>query len=148
MKLLKSKSLLVSAIIVALFSIGFLGIQVYASYNGNSVKLADKIAGEDLTNDVMKVETQNTGYVTSTSPGTQNAIKSGAGLLHSVTISSPKATGIVYIYDALTAAGTPIATITTTVTSTPFTLTYDKIFATGLSVKTEGQAQNISISYR
>lgn len=118
---------------------------------GNSQSnLYTKIAGEDLTNDVIKTEAQYNGYTTTTA-GTANAVKSGTGFIHSVTLNRVNTGEVVALYDALTVTGTPFATITIDTTSTAATLTYDRLLTTGLTVVTtagSGFAPNVSISYR
>ncbi len=78
---------------------------------------------------------------------TTTIVKSGGGILHTITINNPVATGVITIYDSLTAAGSVIATITTPANPQPFTLHLDATFTTGLTVVTATAAQNITISY-
>lgn len=116
--------------------------------NGRST-LGTKLAGEDLTNDVMKVEEQMLGYTTTTR-GTANAVKTGAGFIHSVTFDRVTNGTTLTLYDALTVTGSPIDTITLDTTSTPFTLVYDQLLTTGLTVVTGGVGAlpSIKINYR
>lgn len=81
---------------------------------------------------------------------TTTVVKSGAGVLHTLTINKPVASDTITIYDNTAGSGTAIAipTIPSTVTGeSPFTLIYDAAFATGLTVVTSG-SDDITVSYR
>lgn len=81
---------------------------------------------------------------------TTTTVKSGAGILHGITINTPVASATITLYDKTTATGTKIATITlpSTITSeSPFRLMYDVSFATGLTIVTSG-ATDLTVSYR
>jgi hypothetical protein len=102
------------------------------------------IAGEDLTNNKMVVEQRNV-YTTITSTGTSAAIKSGANFLNSITINNPStlltatAASTIAIYDALTATGTPLATISLPLSANmvgaqPFNVPYNVSLNTGLTI--------------
>lgn len=78
---------------------------------------------------------------------TTTAVKSGAGVLHTVTFNKPVAGGVVTIYDNTAGSGTIIGTITVPASPQPVTLTYDASFATGLTIITATQAQDITVSY-
>ncbi len=97
-----------------------------------AVSLYTKIAGEDLTNNVMKTESQYSGtYATADAQ-----IKGAAGFLHSVTFmctdAAPTA-GSIIIYDSLTEANTIILSITFTTTPfVAFTVVLDRICTTGI----------------
>jgi hypothetical protein len=152
MKSNKLKYVIISAVVISIFSAGFLGIQAYASYTGNSVKLADKIAGEDLTNDVMKTETRFSYYATSSDAGS-TGIKVGSGVLHSITVNNLNVkTPIITLYDNTSAAGTKIATLPAS--STQQTYVYDVSFGTGLLINvgtqngTTGTGMDVTVSYR
>ena len=82
-----------------------------------------------------------------TAAGTTAAIKTGTGLLHSVSINNPLA-GTHTIIDG-TAAGTggTVAIILVAATDHPVTLMYDYNLANGLSVIT-GATTDITITYR
>ena len=108
--------------------------------------LATAISGEDLTNDVLKVESRYT-YQALTSLVTLN-VKSGSGFLHSVSIGGYSGPTI-EIYDSLTATGTLIGRLVNSVT--PQTFIYDVTFATGLTINPQpgtGILPNITVSYR
>lgn len=109
-----------------------------------------KLAGEDLTNDVLKVE-QRFSYtpITLAAP-TTTVVKSGAGFLHAIIINKATATGVITIYDNTAASGTIIATITqpAAVLATSYVLPYNVSFATGLTIVTSAAAQDITVSWR
>lgn len=112
------------------------------------VSLGTKIAGEDLTDDVMKVESQMTYNNISTA--TTTTIKSGSGFFHALIINKHVATGVITIYDSTTATGTKIATITagaTVLTDPPITAIYDLKFTNGLTIVTSA-AENLTVLYR
>lgn len=113
-----------------------------------NVNLGTLIAGEDLTNNVLKVE-QRMSYA-NIATATTTTVKSGAGFLHSIVINKHVATGIITVYDNTAGSGTLIATITTgaaLLSDPPLTAILDVSFATGLTIVTS-QAENITISYR
>lgn len=100
------------------------------------ISLATLIAGEDLTNNVLKTEQRFTtsGVLTS-----DTTVKSGAGFLHTVTIAQNDAAptaGTIDVYDnTTTGSGTKLFTWTlTTAVFTPFSVVIDASFATGLTV--------------
>lgn len=107
--------------------------------------LATKLAGEDLTNDVMKVEGQFT-YATITT-GTTTTIKTGSGVVHSVSIVGGTL-GAITAYDNTSGSGTtilPTFTPTATLPCPPIIL--DAKFSTGLTIVTAA-ATIITICYR
>lgn len=125
--------------------------QENANLPAMSVNIGDmttKLAGEDLTNDVLKVEEQyKYNYIVTAAT---TLVKNTSGILHSITINKPVAAGIIEVYDAITAAAPTIAIITraaTLLTDGPVTLLYDVKFNTGLTIKTT-ETQNITVSYR
>jgi len=79
---------------------------------------------------------------------TTTLVKSGAGLLHGVTVNSlGTVASTIEVYDALTATGTPLAIIDSLTLSGQFL--YDINFATGLTLVTTGTvAPNLTVSYR
>ena len=79
---------------------------------------------------------------------TTTLVKSGAGILHGVTINSKgTVASTVTIYDALTAIGNPIAIIDSLTLSGQFV--YDINLDTGLTIVTTGTvAPNLTVSYR
>lgn len=112
--------------------------------NGNlKSTLATAVAGEDLTNDVLKVE-QRFSY-SNIASATTTTVKSGAGFLHSIVINTTAA-GTITIYDNTAGSGTKIGTIAASVVIGS-TMMYDVSFATGLTIVTAG-ASDITVSYR
>ena len=112
------------------------------------VGLGEEIAGEDLTNDVLKVE-QRFNYL-NISTATTTVVKSGAGFLHLIVVNKHVATGVITIYDNTAGSGTKIATITTGAALTsdsPICSLYNVSFSTGLTIVTS-QAEDLTVSYR
>lgn len=120
--------------------------------NGNKkVTQATLLAGEDLTNDVLKVEERYTYFA----PVVADAlIKTGAGFVHSITISQADAAptaGTIQIRDGVSSGNGTVMfewNLTTAV-FTPFTIILDATFATGLYIDftTTGDV-NVQGSYR
>ncbi len=77
---------------------------------------------------------------------TTTLVKTGAGVLHSITFNKPTSGGVCELDDAITNTNA-FATITTPAGNVPVTLTYDVGFTTGLSITTSTQAQDITVSY-
>lgn len=100
------------------------------------------IAGEDLTNNVMKTE-QRFSYANITS-ATTTTVKSGSGFLHAITINTTAA-GTITIYDNTAGSGTKIGTLEASVGEQTFT--YNVAFSTGLTIVTAA-ASDITVSYR
>src|SRR4051812_25784845 len=73
--------------------------------NWLAVSLGSKLAGEDQTADVLKVENRFS-YATITS-ATTTVVKSGAGFLHRIVVTGGT-TGTIVAYDATSAAGTKV----------------------------------------
>jgi len=114
------------------------------------VSQGTKLAGEDLTNDVMKIEGQFT-YKAVTATDAQ--VKAGAGVLRCITFSCNDAAptaGSIIVFDSLTETGTQIFNHTFTTTPfVPFTVFFDCVFATGLYLGFTTTADvNVSVSYR
>lgn len=111
--------------------------------------LATLIAGEDLTNNVLKVE-QRFSYAQATA---DVQVKSGAGFVHSITISqadvAPTA-GTITLYDSLTEANTIIfQEYVTTGVFSAHSCILDVSFSTGLYLGFNGPADvNVTVSYR
>lgn len=115
-----------------------------------NITLATALAGEDLTNDVQKVEERfsASGKLTGDTP-----VKSGAGFVHTVTFTCNDAAptaGSVIIYDNTAESGTELFNHTFTTTPfVPFSVTLDSTFATGLYVGFTTTADvNVFVSYR
>jgi len=81
------------------------------------------------------------------SSNTTTTIKSGAGILHTITISKKGASSnTITVYDNTAGSGTVIALIDST--ASVVTLTFDVAFATGLTIVTAtGTAPDITVSY-
>ena len=82
------------------------------------------------------------------STATTTVVKAAPGLLHSVSVNAKgTVASTVTVYDALTAVGTPIATIDSL--NLAGTFTFDANFSTALTIVTTGTAApNLTISYR
>lgn len=78
---------------------------------------------------------------------TTTAIKSSPGVLHSICVNTPAATGTVTVYDNTAGSGTKIATITS-FASVSGCFIYDVAFWTGLTIVTATAAPDITVSYR
>lgn len=112
-----------------------------------TVTLGTQLAGEDITNDVLKAE-QRFSYGTVTS-ATTVAVKASTGFLHTINIGMPSCPSII-VYDNSTpngtiihrfAAGAPVGTYT-----------FDVTFSNGLTVDAiaggGGAAPFLSLSFR
>jgi hypothetical protein len=110
--------------------------------NNLKVTLATALAGEDVTNDVMKVEQRFSNAYISTA--TTTTVKSGAGFLHTLTIGETAA-GAITLYDNITNSGTIIQVFKASIAEQTFL--FDVTFATGLTIVTAG-ASKISVAYR
>ncbi len=73
-------------------------------------------------------------------------VKTGTGILHTITFNKPTATAVVTFYDAVTATN-PIGAITVPTSPMPVTLTYDAAFTTGLTVVTATASSDITVTY-
>lgn len=104
------------------------------SASGTGLSLGDKLAGEDIPNDTLKVEDRST-YVNLTA--TALAVKSGAGRLKGIFVASASATPTIKVWDSLTAANAVVINTFTPVAGTYYALP-DVEFATGLSVTISG----------
>lgn len=120
--------------------------QLQIDSKGNlSVTQATLIAGEDLNNDLTKVEQR---YIpTRVTADTQ--IKSGAGFLHTITIAPTTAVptaGLVTIYDSLTETGTILYSEWVFATTLGHTVIIDGTFVNGLYVGYDGTLANVSVT--
>ncbi len=115
------------------------------------VTLATALAGEDIYNDVLKVEQRFTpsGAITSDS-----LVKAGVGFLHSITISqadaAPTAGTITILDNTVAGSGTQLFSWNlTTAVFIPFTVIIDASFSVGLFADFTTTADvNIFLSYR
>lgn len=118
--------------------------------NGNlKATLATQIAGEDLTNDVIKTE-QRFSLLKCTA---DTAVKSGSGFVHTLTFSCNDAAptaGSIIVYDNTAESGTELFNHTFTTTPfVPFSVILDGTFSTGLYVGFTTTADvNVTVSYR
>lgn len=123
------------------------GMGVNLDVNGNlKTTLSTLIAGEDLTNNVLKVE-ERFSYQALTSLVTVT-VKSGAGFLHNIVVGG-QSLPTINIWDNTAASTTLIGTINAA--SAPGTYSYDVAFTTGLTVQPlPGTAvlPNFTITYR
>lgn len=119
--------------------------QLDASAN-QKITLATLIAGEDLTNNVLKVE-ERFSYASITSNAT-TTVKSGAGFLHRIVINTKGASSnTATIYDNTAGSGTKIGTLDTT--GGTASLTYNCAFSTGLTIVTStGTSADLTVIYR
>ncbi len=104
--------------------------------------LGTTIAGEDIPNDVTKVEFRNNATYISTA--TTTVVKTGAGLLHTIVVQGGT-TGTIIGYDNTSAGGTILFSFDTTVALA--TYTFDISFAVGLTVVTSA-ATKLTVSAR
>ncbi len=120
--------------------------------NANTkVTLATSLAGEDLANDVLKVEQRFTpsGAITS-----DTLVKTGVGFLHSITIAqadaAPTAGTITILDNTVAGSGTQLFSWNlTTAVFIPFTVIIDASFSVGLFADFTTTADvNIFLSYR
>lgn len=77
---------------------------------------------------------------------TTTVVKTGIGILHTVTFNNPVATCVAIIYDGIDATG-PIASVTIPANPMPVTLTYDAAFTVGLTIVTTTAASDITVTY-
>lgn len=96
--------------------------------------LSTKLAGEDLTNDVLKTEQQ----FTPTRLVADGQVKAGAGFLHTLTFACADAAptaGSIIVYDSLTETGTVIYSETFDTTAfRGYSVLIDGNFSTGLYI--------------
>lgn len=88
-------------------------------------------------------ETWAKAYITTQ---TTTLLKTGPGVLHSITLNKPTATGTIELDDAITQTNA-FGIITTPASPQPVTLIYDVEFTTGLSITTGTASQDITVSF-
>lgn len=99
------------------------------------------LAGENQTlNRLMVCPYYTYNNITS---ATTTTVRSGAGVLHSITVNTTAA-GAITIYDNTAASGTKIGTLKSSVAEN--TYTFDVAFGTGLTIVTAA-ASDITVSY-
>mgnify|MGYP003477171141 CR=1 FL=1 len=117
--------------------------------NANKVTLATTLAGEDVVNDIQKVEQRFAPI----NVAADTLVKSGPGLLHTLTFAQTDAAptaGSIIVYDNTAESGTKLFewNLTTTVFM-PFTVTLDVAFSIGLYVGFTTTADvAVTVSYR
>jgi hypothetical protein len=117
-----------------------------SSTGGKNVTLNTLIAGEDLTNDVQKIEQRFT-YQALVSLVTLT-VKTGSGFLNAITVGGYSGPTI-EIYDSTTASGTLIGRLVSSVP--PATYSFNTTFSTGLTLNPQpGTAvlPDVTVSYR
>lgn len=127
--------------------------KAYEVVHGNreylDVNLDTTIAGEDITNDVLKVEQRFSGlHVTA-----DTLVKTGVGVLHTLTFAQVDAAptaGTIIVYDNTAESGTILFSQTfTTDVFKAHTVTLDVSFAVGLYVGFTTTADvGVTVSYR
>ena len=91
------------------------------------------------------MEQQFTG--TNITTNTTTTLKSGSGVAHTIVINARGTGSTITVWDNTSAAGTKLATIDSTLSTTAFL--YDMKFGTGLTVVTAGAgAADITVTYR
>lgn len=78
---------------------------------------------------------------------TTTNVKTTPGILHSITINTPLATGTITVYDANAGTSNAIAIIVTPTAGQPETLFYDVVCNNGITVVTGVATQDITIAY-
>ena len=120
-----------------------------------NTNLYTQISGEDIANDVLKVE-QRFSYAGITT-NTTTTVKSGAGYVNGFTINNPALLTVanltVTVYDNTTATGTKIGTYTVPfglTSALPFFVPIQSSFSTGLTIVTAGPTvtADITVAYR
>lgn len=103
------------------------------------------IAGEDVLNDRLQVRPTYLGQ--SLEANATTTLRTGAGVLHKVTINTAGASSnTITLYDNTAASGTVLATIDGT--AGPLTLDYNIRFSTGLTaILATGTAAKITVTY-
>lgn len=74
-------------------------------------------------------------------------LRTGPGVLHTITFNKPIATSVLTIYDGLTTGGTVIAIITIPASPNTPTMIYDVAFNTGLFVVLATANMDVTISW-
>lgn len=111
---------------------------------GQNVDLRTLIAGEDLTNDVLKTESRYSYFFYETAGNKEN-ITTGPGFLHALTIGTAGSASYVIIRDSLTAgAGNVIAVVDTNGRDS---IIFDVEYSVGLTLEVTGTPK-ITVSAR
>lgn len=124
---------------MALTTLGSDGVGYNSSLypNGTPVTLATS-----LSDSIDSVSAHPFGHTyTNINAAGTTVVKSGAGVLHSITFNKPVASEVWTLYDNTAASGTKIGTITlpaTLLQQGPYTAVYDIAFSTGLTIVSTG----------
>lgn len=126
-------------------------VVLQSDVNGNlKVTLATALAGEDLTNNVLKTEQQFSPSAVLTADG---QVKAAAGFIHSITFSCNDAAptaGSIIVYNNTAESGTVIYSETFDTTAfRGYSILLDEICSTGIYVGFTTVADiNVNVSYR
>ena len=124
--------------------IGTTGVMEIDANRNLMINPATLLAGEDLTNNVMKVE-QRFSYAYSAAVGT-TVIKASAGFLHGITLGSTSAGGALTIYDNASGTSATVIGLLKASAAEGF-YAFDVSFANGCVVANVG-TQTYTVSYR
>ena len=104
--------------------------------------MATRLAGEDLVNDVQKVEQryQELNLAAAATP----VVKTGPGVLHAIIVNATIA-GTITLYDSTTASGTKMATLKASIGEN--TYRYICTFLAGLTIVLAA-ASDVTVVYR
>lgn len=121
-----------------------------ADVNGNlNSNLGTLIAGEDITNNVLRIEARGTyGRITTQ---TTTVVKSGSGELYGIVLETPVASAVVTVYDNTAGSGTVIFACTlpaALLNDGPISIQRWASFGTGLTIVTSGATMNVGYDYR
>ena len=84
--------------------------------------------------------------ITAAAP-TTTLVKTGSGILHAITVTTPASTGTIEADDAITHTNPLFTAITSPATLLPYTIILDIPFTTGLVIYTATAAQNVTVTY-
>ena len=139
---------------ISLYSAGTITVtgqvEVQPGVMSTEATMSTLLAGENLTTNRLNNEPIYSYAVITTQ--TTTTCKSGAGTLHTITISTPVANATVKVWDSLAGSGTVLVdTITlpaALISDGPITLTFDESFTTGLTIVTAGATMSLNVAYR
>ena len=108
------------------------------------MSLGTGLAGEDLTNDLIKTEHRYTPFRVTA----DGQVKAGAGLLHSIEIAATGTVtaGVITIYDSTTETGTILLSFTVNVATPLIPVPVNKVFSTGLYIGYDATIANVQVS--
>lgn len=135
------------------FRLNFTG--AYSSGTGTGAIVFSTVprtpAGSAASSSPVAAATGGYSFLNMATASTNNAIKSGAGTLHTIVFGNQVASATCTVYDALTATGTKIQTVTlpaSLIGDGPITMTYDIAFSTGLTIVTTGTNFDVTATYK